>query len=38
MGEEEREEYLKLLAEYGMTVEEDDALTSIMHDHDFDGW
>lgn len=34
----EREEYLESLANYGLTEEEDDALTDIMNDHDFDGW
>ena len=32
MTKEEREEYLKLLAEYGMTEEEDEALASIQYD------
>lgn len=38
MTAKEREEYLKLLAEHGLSEEEDDALTDMMHSHDFDGW
>lgn len=34
--EKEREEYLELLASYGMTEEEDEAMTDIMHDIDFE--
>ncbi len=32
----EREDYLRILEEHGMTEEEDDALTQIMHDIDFE--
>ncbi|WP_268921793.1 MULTISPECIES: hypothetical protein [Metabacillus] len=38
MNKNEREEHLELLAEYGLSEDEDDALTDIMHSHDFDGW
>ena len=31
----EREEYLKLLAEHGMTEEEDEAMAHLMYEYDY---
>ena len=34
----ERLEHSKLFSQYGLTEEEEDALSDVMNHHDFDGW